>query len=350
MELPANDNLPINLLASCFNYKSTTYKFYWLISILELVEKGRLNIQKKELFSKMISNAWYTINYFQVSFGVQDQFQNAILELKKEEDLKINDKKEIIEKILIQTENQKSLRILNHFDINVPHKFLSPWFPKNDKSNVYHFSESFENNCPYALYKNHIIINPDWIDYLQRNSKILKDFCFWNLTLFLQSRNPNVPDIPNKLIKAPQRGNLIQQRNNFWNLVFEEKGTIECIYTGKALTIDNYAVDHFVPHNFVSHDLVWNLIPSDIPYNIFKSNKLPQLDKYFEPFFQLQKEALEIVSVKTPRNKFLEAYLTIFPEVKEVKNLPNYLDKGKYKELLQPLISIASNNGFQYLP
>jgi hypothetical protein len=59
MQLPQSNDLPINLLAACFNKTSATYKYYWLLSILQAVEEGNLNISKKDLFSRMISNAWF---------------------------------------------------------------------------------------------------------------------------------------------------------------------------------------------------------------------------------------------------------------------------------------------------
>jgi hypothetical protein len=59
--------------------------------------------------------------------------------------------------------------------------------------------------------------------------------------------------------------------------------------------------------------------------------------------------AIEIVMEKSPKNKFLEDYLTIFSDLDEVKSLPEYITKVKYKERIQPLITIASNNGFEFL-
>ena len=47
-------------------------------------------------------------------------------------------------------------------------------------------------------------------------------------------------------------------------------------------------MEHFIPYSFVSHDLIWNLIPADKKFNNSKSDKLPSLNKYFEPFFILQ--------------------------------------------------------------
>ncbi len=78
MQLPNRDDLPVNLLAACFNNTSATYKYYWLLSILQEVENGNLKVSKRNLFARMISNAWYTVNYFHVSFGKQDLIQDAI--------------------------------------------------------------------------------------------------------------------------------------------------------------------------------------------------------------------------------------------------------------------------------
>lgn len=352
MNLPFSDHLSTNKLASSFANTSATYKFYWLIAIIELVEERNQVIKKRKIFSRMISNSWYTVNYFHLSFGKQDLIQKAVKEIIVFEKLAIDEKKDKIISILENTNNIFTQRSLDHFNINVPHWFLSPWFPKikgeNDashKNRIYFLSQSFQNDCLYGLYDDEIIINPKWISYLKLNSKILKDFCYWNLALFLQSRNPNVPDIPNKLIKPAIRNGLIKQRNNYWNIVFRELGSVNCIFTDKKLFIDNFAIDHFIPHAFVSHNLIWNLIPIDKNFNSSKSDKLPSIDKYFNKFFELQKTAFEIVSNQNPKNKLLEEYFTIFP----VLNSSNDFEYLRYKESMQPLISIAHNNGFLFL-
>lgn len=350
MHLPISQDIPVNLLAASFNNKVATYKFYWLLSILQSVENGQVIIPKIDLFSRMLSNAWYTVNYFHVSFGKQDLIQDAVHKLKTYEGITIDEKQDIIRQKLISSTKKESLRILWHFDKNVPHWFLSPWFPKrqdetdaNRKNRIYQESKNISQNYLYALRPDRIEINPAWKDYLITNSKVLKDFCYWNLALYLQTKNPNVPDIPNKLIRPAIRNNLSKQRTQFWNLVLNELGTVDCIYTGKKLTAMNYAVEHFIPYNFVSHDLIWNLIPADKSFNSSKSDKLPSLDRYFNPFFDLQKAAIDIVKIKNPKNIFLEDYLTIFP------NLEESFSKEKFRESIQPLIIIASNNGFEFL-
>jgi beta-lactamase class A len=68
MHLPQTNLLPDHKLASVYNSTSATYKFYWLLAIMELVEEGQLKLDKRQLFARMISNSWYTVNYFHVSF------------------------------------------------------------------------------------------------------------------------------------------------------------------------------------------------------------------------------------------------------------------------------------------
>lgn len=344
MNLPTSSHLPINKLASVFARTSATYKFYWLIALIEWVEEGATEIPKRNMFSRMISNSWYTINYFNISFGKQDNLQIAVERILKEEGLTIDENKVKLNQRLVNSQNSETLAQLSHFDRNVPHWFLSPWFPGLKKSEIYKRSLDFEEGCPYALNKDYIKINPKWISYLRLNAKVLKDFCYWNLSLFLQSRNPNVPDIPSKLIKPATRSGLTKQTNNYWKLVFKELGYINCIFTDTKLYFEdkNFALDHFVPHAFVSHDLIWNLLPIEKNFNSVKSDKLPLFDKHFDKFFDLQKQAFEINKQYNPKSRYMEEFLTIFP------NLDTF-EKAKFSETIQPMITIASNNGFLFM-
>jgi hypothetical protein len=341
MDLPVDEELPVHLLAACFNNTSATYKFYWFLSLLQQVEKGDPTISKNGLFAGMISHAWYTVNYFKVSFGVQDKLQQAISRIKITENLTIDANSSAIFEHLSSTRNNGTLRDLRYFNGEVPHRFLSPWLRATGKAQVYEASRRFENQCVYALFDTHIEMNPAWMRYLQRHAGILRSFCYWHLSLYLQAKNPNVPDIPNKLIKNPVRKALGEQRK-FWDIVLNELGGVDCIYTNRKLIVGDYAVEHFLPYAFVSHDLMWNLIPADRSFNSSKSDKLPPLDRYFEPFFLLQSSAIEIVLAKAPKNKLLEDYLTIIPDL-------CLFEKQRVFDQISPITTIALNNGFEYL-
>ncbi|KQN34284.1 hypothetical protein ASE92_11780 [Pedobacter sp. Leaf41] len=347
--IPVQEYLPVNLLAASFNNTAAAYKFYWFLSILEEVEQGECHIPKQRLFAGMVAASWYTINYFKISFGKQDQLHEKVKEIAALESISIDADRAHIKHRISQSNLLLTQKLLWHFDKQVPHRFLSPWFPAiaEKRNEVQITSQQFENDCLYALEQTHITINPIWIDYLRANAGVLKSFCYWKLSLYLQKHNPNVPDIPNKLIKPAKRNGLTRQRK-VWDLVIEELDGVDCIYTNTRLYKSAYAVEHFIPYAFVSHDLFWNLIPANTAFNSSKSDKLPRMEKYFDAFYNLQKTAVEIIKYKLPKEKLLEDYLSIFPDLESVKELPGEY-KYKFKTTIEPLITIAGNNGFEFM-
>lgn len=340
--LPSKDNLPIYKLLSCFNNTTATYKFYWLLAIIDEVERGRTMIPKRHLFAGMVSHAWYTVHYFHIGFGKFDLLGEHTKEIQQIEQIPISKSRDEIREQLNTSVNSRTRAALNHFDRNVPHWFLSPWFPRATKAQIYKDSHDFSNRAPYSLDKEFISINLLWSNYFQENAAFIRSFCFWHLAIYLQAKNPNVPDIPNKLVKPPQRSSLNKQRD-YWNHVFQELKGVSCIYTHQILDMGKYAVEHFIPYSFVSHDLMWNLIPADPSSNSSKGDKLPLMEKYFEPFFVFQKRALQVMTEQHPRHPLLEDYLTIFPD------LNNSITAESYRERIQPLVTIAANNGFEFM-
>lgn len=339
---PHDNILHTHHLAACFNSTSATYKYYWLLAILDAVQHQQREISKEQLFASMLSNAWYTVNYFQVSFGQQDLIQSTVRQLKEIEGITIDEDRAIIQNRLIKSENTETKKLLLHFDNQVPHWFLSPWYPRKGKREVYQLSQAEENQPLYQLYKDCIVIPERWFDYLTKHVRIIRDYVYWNLSLFLQKRNPNVPDIPNKLIKPALRSSLLKQRK-FWDVVIDANGPLRCIYTGKELYKGAYHVEHFIPYSFVSHNQIWNLIPSDNAFNVSKGNKLPPLDKYFDSFYDMQKVAIQTYMISKPSEKLLEDYFYIGTDLQEG------LSKDKFYDVINPLVTIASNNGFEFL-
>jgi len=347
--LPQRPELPIALLAASFNNTSATYKYYWLLSILAELEEGNTVIPKHRLFAGMVSLAWYTVNYFHISFGKQDQLQRAISQIRELEGITIDEKQEVVKHKIISSLNPLTAKAIQYFDQEVPHRYLSPWFPelKGNRAAIYRLSADFENHCPYALDEQNLTINPLWHGYLLEHAGILKAFCYWHLSLYLQKHNPNVPDIPNKLIKPARRNNLLNQRK-FWNRVLDHTGPLECIYTHKKLTHGNFAVEHFIPYAFVSHDLIWNLIPADPLFNSRKNDKLPRMEDYFDGYYLLQKMAIKVMMVNHPNEPIMEDYLSLFPNA-DAQQLAAVDLRGRFLENIQPLLTIASNNGFEYM-
>ena len=310
-----------------------------------VVKEQRTKISFWEIIAGMIAESWYPIHYFKLSFGKSDSIFDKSLEIQKEFNIPIDLEKEKIKKQLLSNlnETKKYLRI---FTLNVPYRFLSPWIKYTYDEDVVAKSQKFENDCLYAIYGDEIIINDIWINYLTEHYSILRDFAFWNLTEFLQKRNPNVPDVPSKLIKPIQRDSLTKQ-HKFWDNYIESVGNLQCIYTGKILLPKKYDLDHFVPWSFVSHNLLWNLIPADSSINSSKSNNLPPLDIYLKPFSAIHQNALKVLYEKNPNNTIFEDYLIIFDSVSELTKLSETDFYNVFKKTFSPMVQIAENMGFK---
>jgi hypothetical protein len=344
--LPQDPLIPTEKLAACFNNTSATYKYYWFLSLLHFAAKGKTLITKREMFACMVSKAWYTINYFHISFGAQDKLQRAVERIKILEGLSVEANQEEVFSVLTHSHNSQTNRELMYFDNQVPHWFLSPWFPSESRQAIYHLSKESRNLSPYALYQDYIDVGLLWANYFQRNIVVIRDFCYWNLAFYLQQKNPGVPDVPGKLVKPAKRESLTRQRNQFWNPVLEELGSIRCIYTGTKLSKNNYAIEHFVPYSFVSHNLIWNLIPANQSFNSSKGDKLPLMEKFFDPFYETQARAIEIIKKRNPDCKILQEYLTVFPDLDNPRAESSRI---KLRETIQPLITMAHNNGFEFM-
>lgn len=346
MLLPQNPHLPISALAGIFNNTTATYKFYWFVALMDIVVKERkTRISFWEIIAGMVAESWYPIHYFKLSFGKSDSLFNNSLEIQKEFQISIDsDKKKIKNQLLDNIDGTK--KFLRIFSLNVPYRFLSPWIKYTYDEDVIARSQRFENDCLYAIYGDEIAINEDWIDYLNENYTILRDFTFWNLTEFLQKRNPNVPNVPSKLIKPIQRDSLAKQ-HKFWDTYIESVGQMKCIYTGKPIVAKKYDLDHFVPWSFVSHNLLWNLIPADSSINSSKSNNLPPLDVYLQPFSNLQRNALKTMYEKNQNNSIFEDYLIVYDSVSELVNLSETDFCDVFRKTFSPMVQIAENMGFK---
>lgn len=352
MNIPQSNMLPTEKLGAVFNNTVATYKFYWFLSILDIVViKGKTKICIWEIVANMISLAWYPIHYFRLSFGKQDSFEKQIEDIREYSGLTIDCRREQIVEYLLSDEDKKAKqRLMRVFVQNVPYRFLMPWLQTSDDRYTIELSQSFTNDCLYAITQEgrdkYVTINPAWVEYLQKNYIVLHDFAYWNLTNFIQVRNPNVPNIPSKLIKPIERESLSKQ-HQFWDMVLREQGGIHCIYTNELLTAGNYDLDHFIPWSFVTHDQLWNLMPSDGSINSSKSNRLPNLDQYMKPLAMEHQKAVRIAYERNQSNKLLEDYLNIVDSIESLVNMDEEHLLDTFNRTFRPMVQIASNMNFE---
>ncbi len=309
------------------------------------VKERKTRMSFWEIIAGMVSESWYPIHYFKLSFGKSDSLFEKSMEIQNVFQISIESDKEKTKRYLLENLNDTK-KYLKVFSLNVPYRFLSPWIRYTCDEDVVKKSQNFENQSLYAIFGDEIVINEIWIDYLTENYTILRDFAFWNLTQFIQKRNPNVPDVSSKLIKPIQRDSLTKQ-HKFWDTYIEIVGSMNCIYTGKQILARQYDLDHFVPWSFVSHNLLWNLVPADSSINSSKSNNLPPLEVYLKPFANVQQKALKTLFARNPNNSILEDYLMVYDSISDLTELSESDFYNVFRKTFSPMVQIAENMGFK---
>ena len=350
--IPQSDFLSTKNLSWVFNNTTATYKFYWFQSLLQMHnEEGIYRMNVWDLVIRMVANAWFPIHYFHLSFGSMDSLHRIVTELQWMTDLPMDAKKEeVVECLTVRLDDKKVKDQLATLIRNVPYRFLSPWINYTSDADVIARSHAYENGCLYSIQKTkdefYITINPVWNKYLQDYYGILTDFINWNLTLFLQQRNPNIPNIPNKLTRPMERTSLSKQRR-FWDDVIRIGGHVHCIYTGQEIHIGDYAVDHFLPWSFVAHDQLWNLIPADNSINSSKSDKLPPLDRFLPKLAEEHREAIRIYLGAGKKESALEDFTSLGYTPRDLLQLNRERFLAAYQQTFSPLFQIAQNMGYE---
>ncbi|HYH15726.1 MAG TPA: HNH endonuclease domain-containing protein, partial [Flavisolibacter sp.] len=199
--------------------------------------------------------------------------------------------------------------------------------------------------CPYYFSEKSIIINDVWKEYFVKHIHVLQSFTYWHLCRFVQKNNPNVIGISEKLFK-PQARNL---RKNIiaWREYLILNPKTKCIYTGNTVP-ESFSLDHFIPWSYVVHDQNWNIIPVSKEINSSKSDSLPDLTKYLDPFLNLQYDFVKTLSVNELFKPILEHYAIAFNNsIDGVKEMPFEVFKNQLSNIITPMTQIASNLGFR---
>jgi len=361
MELPYSNSLNIGKLSSVFNYVTNTYKYYWFLGILDHLKEGKDEISVRDTVIRMIARVWYPVNYFYLSFGKWDRLAAAVATIRETLNCPVDIEEDQLIVFIREHMHHKAIKnTIRELSRYVPYRFLTPWFAPDVKgiddskrnrmlkelADEKFYSE--DNAPPYRFNKEEdaIIIQPQWKDYFVMHMKILNGFTLWNILTYLRKQNPNVPNIQTKLFPPQKRDFKYAAR--FWNLYFDTRDQVDCIFSGFPVTGINYTIDHFVPWSFITHDQLWNLLPIPKEVNSAKSDRLPAR-KYLDDFGYLQYDAFNLVLQNfSTAPKLLEDYSILFNDsLRNIQQIP----KGKFVETLEetirPLLQIAGNMGFE---
>ena len=363
MELPKYENLEVSKLTSVFSDTTNSYKFYWFLSILDILQESNNNlISVNDITLRMVASVWYPLDYFKLSFGKNDGFKSIakfITDRIKVDNNpntpsligQLNTKLPTVEKAEL---NSKVNNLINY----VPFRFVRPFFSEETRAipdyqvnnKIKALLEADFNNAPQrVIYKfkgDFIVLNAIWKDYFQQHQGILRGFINWHLIKFLQKNNPNVFGLSEKLEKPVQRD--LKVANMFWKEYLKSVTHIKCIYSGQEVSIKSLSLDHFLPWSLVAHDLIWNIIPTPKSVNSTKSDRIPSIDLYLNQFIKVQFDAFQFHSERGAKS-LLEDYSFLFGQTTETILQKNFdvFSEGLTKQIL-PQIQTGRNMGFDY--
>jgi len=368
MRNPANNQMLAGLtvrypektfyLGQVFNDTTNSYKLLWFLGLLSLLQRPRSEtFPLADILTEMATAAWHPVCLYRLTLGRQDKLQHAILEIQAASKLSPDAKAGEVRKFVAASPSARAH--LDDFRRYVPTRFLSPWFKErlsgrkdSEKDLLIAQLAQASQTCPlptpYWLDADQVRLNASWRHFLLDNLGIVQAFAEYHFAQYLQTRNPNVPGIVNKL-SAPTERELRLARE-FWHFVrdgFQKAGEphrFRNIYSDQPLT-GRFTIDHFLPWSFVAHDLIWNLAPVDATTNSSKGDRLPDLDTYLPRLVSLHVGAIEVAR---GRPRLIEDYTEAFK-----LDLPGLLALGegglreKYRDVMTSQAQIAANQGFQ---
>lgn len=256
---PKGKKVQIENLMSVFNDTTNSYKFYWFLAILDEIKNKKNNeISIQELCYKMLTEVWYPLNFYRLSFGKADSFRiiSDFINENVEIDLSINSDP-LIQQIEVGLDLKARQVFENKINILkrwVPYRFIRPFFAKETRgiadsrvnatiNNLSNYSaKNTPEYCPYYFSEGKIIINQPWFEYFIDNLGLLTNFTNWHLIKFLQRNNPNVPGLSEKIYKPTRR--YLHKYVKGWEKFLEYNTYEKCIYSDKKI-INDFTIDHF---------------------------------------------------------------------------------------------------------
>ena len=368
--LPESPSLRTAALARVLDRVTSSHKFLWLLAILDVLQSpsyqgnNSSTIPLGLLVYHMLELAQATLEQFRLEqYIYHDRFQNYLELCRDRSQLFVGNAAGENRLDASRRIPRDVYRPLTGAD-SAPYRFLVPFLPKDTNitmNNVRRITKDMSGSDAPAPYHfaddgESIIIHPHWLKYLADNANIVRGWTLWHWTRFLESHNPNTPSLTAK-ITGVVRGSLATQRKLWDAAMLYKPAAIRCIYSGEALKLDNYSIDHYLPWEFVGHDNFWNLVPTLREVNSSKSDTLPA-DHYLEGLAKIHSIAIETYHMHKTLHRecgsLMLAYLTDL-QVSAHDTLPN----GKeivtaYHRVIPALVALARNQGFstgwQYRP
>ena len=315
------NKLDIEGFSKMMSSPSYCYKFYWLEAIVQLISANRTEATYDEIINKMIANAWFPVQEYHIHLSgiygdgdVKDNLEKAVSRLYELTQLPSNANEiQIMNKLAEFSDDKELHSYKTELTKNVPYKALSGFANKGtEKINLessagrmiayYNKLSGSELLLPYTFgddksLKKVVKFNDGWIQMIQDNMVSILGWIKYEKVKWLQNNNPEVPGIVYKLAQDDEKARKLDNVRKLWDAILEIC-PVKNVFMDGDINRESYAVDHFIPRNFVMNDELWNLMPMDPIQNMKKNKKLPVWENYFGQFANNQFMMYEMIFEK----------------------------------------------------
>ena len=201
----SKSRVPIDIkkLDYIFNKKTTSYKYFWFISIISLAkDRNSLSIPFRDIVIRMATLAWPFVFEYEIDLGKTDMIAKYLNEILKESSLIKNMPSKVVEAYLsVYYDSDGIGKILEPLLKNVPYRFLSPWITYTTDEEVVEKSNSADCACLYALQDNNVVLDKEWWEYIKKNYVKIRNAAERSFVTYLESKNDH-----RKLAKFMSKG------------------------------------------------------------------------------------------------------------------------------------------------
>jgi hypothetical protein len=378
--LPARRGLQISALSRNFEKTTNSYKFFFFLALLDTLERSNKGEYLKngtvldglDLLNRYLLRAWYPAVFFRLSLGSRDKLQQWIQKtsLQKDDVLRSTARFSIesTETTLGSTIKLSDIDKIFRF---VPTRLIRPFFQQSSligipdaevdrkirtlaavnftKENppIYRWKEDSTFGKPTD--RHDLIVHPAWKEYLLEHIEILRGWTNFQLSEYLQTRNPSSPSIVKKLF-APLERDSLRKQQQFWRAVINHQpgSVLKCPYSSTPLGPCDFSLDHYLPWSFVGHDEGWNLVPVHPAANSSKSDQIPEAETIRLMVKTHQAAFRHFTSTSSGRPPEIIQQMADFLEVptRDLPHLPEDSIGRIYLRKIRPMVGLASNSGF----
>lgn len=353
------------------NDTTECYKFYWLDSIMQLLDRNE-DITFEKVIYGMIADFLFSVTKCNLRLGPQNtkgESANSIERaIRKIESLELIEDSDNRENLIYKIESQKEVIHDEIYQLSkhVPYRLLSSFLSlrgddpiwDNKTKLIAHINlMNKSGTLPYTIGNERglgksIIINDKWRNFLLQNMVTIRAWIKVKKIDYLQARNPGIPEVANKVELDFAASRNLKKVRKLWSNVVDVVPVYDH-FTRKLLSNENYETDHFIPWSYVSHNELWNLMPLEHSLNSQKKNKLPMWSCFED--FATNQFLLNNCIYKYPkiRNLFNRCKSDHLKAIWAQEDLYIYgIGINEFKTILlkqlKPLYDSASNLGYKY--